>query len=157
MGAQVSSNPHLSLGAHGRDTLGMAELRTAGEVLRDALRDGTAKRALARKLAGFGADNTAIEAWRAVVVRAARGSEPNADQAAHIAETFGTNVRSLNGPQAERPRRGLAELEADVDALTVALEAARLAHRRLLRRVSALEKASPREAAPTKHRERRRG
>lgn len=89
---------------------------TAGRVLRDALGEGQPKRTIARMLAGPEADLAEIERWRAVVVRAERGGEPNEEQAARVGEAFGVEVVLPNRSTTTR-RDQLRRLEEVEDAL----------------------------------------
>lgn len=132
MGAQVSRGfAHLFMGAHGRYRASTAlntESRkseesppTAGELIRQALMDGDGKRTLARRLAAPDHSLTAVERWRAVVVRAERGGEPAPELADHVGQVFGVKVQTPTRPAktpsfGERMRR-LEELEEALDAL----------------------------------------
>ena len=112
---------------------------TAGDLIRQALADGETKLGLAKKIAGCNDDrDREVRRWRDVIVRVARGGEPQEPQAARIAEFFGVS-------EIERRRQGAAQdrllsLEEAVAHLTDALEVSRRAYALLQRRVSALEK-----------------
>lgn len=96
----------------------MEELQTAGDILREALAQGEGKRTIARRLAGQAADAQTIERWRAVVVRAERGGEPNEAQAEAISDTFEVPVRRPS--QEDRPSGLHHRLEA-IERLLAAL------------------------------------
>lgn len=104
---------------------------TAGDLIRQALMDGDGKRTLARKLAGPEGGLVEIERWRAVIVRAERGGEPNETQATRISESFGVAVRpperTAKGAAAAERLRRLEEVEEALNALGP--ELARLADR----------------------------
>lgn len=96
----------------------MDSLPTAGELIRKALMDGDGKRTLARRLAAPDQSLTAVERWRAVVVRAERGGEPGPELAAHVGEVFGVEVRVPDRSAATATRRDqLRRLEEVEDAL----------------------------------------
>jgi hypothetical protein len=127
--------------------IGCMDARTAGDVLRDELAGGTEKRALARRLAGDGADHTAIERWRAVLTRVQRGGEPKQEQARVVATRFRVKVRQPERRAAAKPADRLAALEAEVGELREGLELAGAAHDALLERVETLEAAAPRRGS----------
>lgn len=111
---------------------------SAGEVLRTALAGGEGKRTLARRLAGEGADLAEIERWRAVVVRADRGGEPNELQAKRVAEVFDVEVQlpPLPAPTRRDQLHRLEEVEDALEVLGPELD-------RLADRVLALEQLLP--------------
>lgn len=91
---------------------------TAGELLRRELEKGSSQLALAKRLAGTDDDQDSdVKRWRYVVMRAARGAEPQEDKWPRIAETLG--VKKL-----ERPKRaGRLSLEDRLELLSAQLRA----------------------------------
>lgn len=113
----------------------MSAAMTAGELLRRALDEGEAVRSIARRLAGERASLADIERWRAVVVRAERGSEPREEQAERVGEVFGVAVTQPERP----PRITRAELVGRLERVEDALNALGPELRRLAGRVGELE------------------
>lgn len=113
----IRTCPNARTWAH--NDVAVEELQTAGDILRNALAQGEGKRTIARRLAGQAADAQTIERWRAVVVRAERGGEPNEAQAETISDTFEVLVRRPPR-RPDRPSGLHHRLEA-IERLLVAL------------------------------------
>jgi chemotaxis regulatin CheY-phosphate phosphatase CheZ len=117
---------------------------TAGDLIRQALADGSSELGLAKRLAGSTSDaDDEVKRWRYVVRRARAGAEPQEENVRRIAAVF-----SVDPAQLERPARPLRRkledrlraLQAEVDGLTLAQREAQRAHDLLLERVEDLER-----------------
>ena len=80
---------------------------TAGELIRRELAGGASQLAIAKRLAGSDDDaDSDVRRWRFVVMRAARGGEPAAENRPRIAEVYGVPLTKLERPK--KPGRATA-------------------------------------------------
>lgn len=87
---------------------------TAGDLIRAELDSGESQLGLAKRLAGTTSDaDPEVRRWRYVVMRAAKGAEPQEGNLPRIAEILGGNTGDLRRGRVER-KDHLAILEAGV-------------------------------------------